>query len=79
MVDPGPAWFNRMSAPFAARTDPGWIGFHTPEEFRGLFGHAGFARTAWIELLPGFGVAVGQKAGGPLRARNDAPTQARPT
>lgn len=72
VVDPGPAWFNRMSAPFAARTDPGWIGFHTPDEFRSLFGHAGFARTAWIELLPGFGVAVGQKAGGPLRAQDDA-------
>ena len=62
VVDPGPAWFNRLSASFAARTDPGWIGFHTPEEFRGLFGRAGFARTAWIDLLPGFGVAVGQKA-----------------
>jgi SAM-dependent methyltransferase len=61
VVDPGPAWFNRMSAPFAARTDPGWIGFHTPDEFRTLFERAGFARTAWIELLPGFGLAVGQK------------------
>jgi len=61
VVDPGPAWFNRMSAPFAAKTDPGWIGFHTPEEFRDLFRRAGFARTAWIDLLPGFGVAVGQK------------------
>ena len=61
-----------MSAPYAARTDPGWIGFHTPEEFRALFEQAGFARTAWIELLPGFGPAVGQKDRGPRRARDSA-------
>jgi ubiquinone/menaquinone biosynthesis C-methylase UbiE len=67
VVDPGPSWFNRMSAPFAARTDPGWIGFHSPEGFRRLFGDAGFARTAWIDLLPGFGVAVGQRAWNPRR------------
>lgn len=72
VIDPGPPWFNRMSAPFAARTDPGWIGFHTPEEFRALFEQAGFARTAWIELLPGFGLAVGQKDRGPRRARDGA-------
>jgi len=62
VVDPGPAWFNRMSAPLARWGDPGWIGFHTPDEFRRLFAGAGFARTAWVELLPGFGLAVGQRA-----------------
>jgi ubiquinone/menaquinone biosynthesis C-methylase UbiE len=61
VVDPGPAWFNLMSAPLAKWADPGWIGFHTPDQFRGLFRDHGFARTAWIELLPGFGLAVGQK------------------
>ena len=76
VVDPGPAWFNRMSAPFAARTDPGWIGFHTPEEFRALFERAGFARTAWIELLPGFGLAVGQKAWGRASGPPRAPRSA---
>lgn len=40
----------------------GWIGFHTPEAFRALFRAAGFARAGWIDLLPGFGLAVGQKA-----------------
>ncbi len=61
VVDPGPAWYNAISAPIAKLTDPGWIGFHTPEEFRTLFQRAGFVNTAWCEVLPGFGVAVGQK------------------
>ena len=62
VVDPGPAWFNTMSAPVARLTDPGWIGFHTPERFRELLEAAGFARTCWVPLLPGFGAAIGQKA-----------------
>lgn len=64
VVDPGPAWYNALSAPLAKAADPGWIGFHTPEEFRELFREAGFDRTSWFDLLPGFGLAVGQK---PLR------------
>ncbi len=63
VIDPGPAWFNALSAPLAKWADPGWIGFHTPEEFAALFTAAGFERTAWIEVLPGFGVAFGQKSG----------------
>jgi hypothetical protein len=51
-----------MSAPIARWADPGWIGFHTPEGFQRLFREAGFARAGWIDLLPGFGLAVGQKA-----------------
>ena len=62
VVDPGPAWFTTLSAPLARQTDPGWIGFHTPAEFRRLFAAAGFERTGWRELLPGFGLAVGQKS-----------------
>jgi SAM-dependent methyltransferase len=61
VVDPGPAWFNALSAPMAGWADPGWIGFHSPEEFRALFLNAGFARFSWCEVLPGFGVAMGQK------------------
>jgi len=64
VVDPGPAWFNALSAPIAKWADPGWIGFHTPEEFCSLFRESGFERTGWFELLPGYGLAVGQKAGG---------------
>jgi ubiquinone/menaquinone biosynthesis C-methylase UbiE len=63
VVDPGPEWYTRMSAPIAKWADPGWIGFHTPEQFMALFRSAGFARAGWIDLLPGFGLAVGQKAG----------------
>lgn len=61
VVDPGPAWYNAISAPLAKLADPGWIGFHTPEEFSSLFRNAGFVNTAWFEILPGFGVAAGQK------------------
>jgi demethylmenaquinone methyltransferase/2-methoxy-6-polyprenyl-1,4-benzoquinol methylase len=61
VVDAGPAWFTALSAPLARWADPGWIGFHTPDEFRNLFTEAGFARTAWRELLPGFGLATAQK------------------
>jgi SAM-dependent methyltransferase len=68
VVDPGPEWYTKLSAPIARWADPGWIGFHTPDGFRALFRAAGFARTAWIDLLPGFGLAVGQKAAGDLRA-----------
>jgi SAM-dependent methyltransferase len=63
IVDPGPAWYNAISAPIAKWADPGWIGFHTPEGFCALFREVGFARAGWFELLPGFGLAVGQKAG----------------
>ena len=70
VVDPGPAWYNALSAPIAKWADPGWIGFHTPEEFRNLFVKAGFSRAGWFELLPGFGLAVGQKsAAHPASAR----------
>jgi len=62
VVDPGPEWFNRLASPMALYGDPGWIGFHTPEEFRTLFLNAGFARAGWVEVLPGFGVAFGQAA-----------------
>lgn len=61
VIDPGPAWFNRLSAPLGRVADPGWIGWKTPEEFRAMFERAGFARACWIPLLPGFGLAVGQK------------------
>ena len=61
IVDPGPEWYARMSAGIARWADPGWIGFHTPDEFRSLLADAGFARTAWVDLLPGFGVAIGQR------------------
>jgi hypothetical protein len=51
-----------MSAPFAKWADPGWIGFHTPDRFRSLLQEAGFARVLWFDLLPGFGLVVGEKA-----------------
>ena len=61
IIDPGPAWFNALSAPLGRLADPGWIGWKTPEEFRALLDGAGFARTSWVPLLPGFGIAIGQK------------------
>jgi ubiquinone/menaquinone biosynthesis C-methylase UbiE len=64
VVDPGPEWYNKISAPIAKWADPGWVGFHTPEQFCTLFLTAGFARAGWVELLPGFGAALGQKEAG---------------
>jgi len=64
VVDPGPAWFVALSAPIARSADPGWVRFHTPAEFQELFHSVGFARTAWVDLLPGFGAAIAQKPAG---------------
>jgi ubiquinone/menaquinone biosynthesis C-methylase UbiE len=65
VIDPGPAWFNALSAPLGRLADPGWIGWKTPDQFRALLAEAGFARACWIPLLPGFGLAVGQKTCAP--------------
>jgi ubiquinone/menaquinone biosynthesis C-methylase UbiE len=62
VIDPGPEWYNRMSAGLAKWADPGWISFHTPDRFRSLLQEAGFARVLWFDLLPGFGLVVGEKA-----------------
>jgi SAM-dependent methyltransferase len=72
VIDPGPAWFNALSAPLGRLADPGWIGWKTPDEFRSLLGDAGFARVSWAPLLPGFGVAVGQRAFGRLHPKDQA-------
>jgi ubiquinone/menaquinone biosynthesis C-methylase UbiE len=64
IVDPGPRWFTTLSAPLGRLADPGWIGWHTPEEVRMLLMRAGFATACWMPLLPGLGLAAGQKPHG---------------
>ena len=61
VVDPSPEWFSRLSAPLAKWSDPGWISFHSPDQFRRLFAEAGFDRTGSLELLPGFNLNTAQK------------------
>jgi SAM-dependent methyltransferase len=63
IVDPGPSWFVASAAPLARWSDPGWISFHTAEEFRRLLLGAGFARVRWNELLPGFALVLAQRWG----------------
>jgi ubiquinone/menaquinone biosynthesis C-methylase UbiE len=60
VIDPGPTWFAKVSAPLSRAADPGWVGFHTPEEFDALFTSAGFVDFRWLDLLPGFGIALGR-------------------
>jgi SAM-dependent methyltransferase len=62
VIDPGPEWYNILSSPIAKLGDPGWIGFNTPQQFIDILKRAGFTRCGWYELLPGFGLAIGQKA-----------------
>jgi SAM-dependent methyltransferase len=72
IIDPGPSWYNALSAPLARIADPGWVGFHTPEQFRELLAAAGFARTYWQELLPGFGLCLGKQQELPARVEGYA-------
>jgi SAM-dependent methyltransferase len=61
VIDGGTWWANMISAPLAKLGDPGWVGFHTPEQFEALFRRAGFAEFYWEELLPGIGMCIGSK------------------
>ena len=61
VVDAGPAWYIELSTPLARAADPGWVGFTTPDEFRALMARAGFERSAWVDVLPGYGIAAAQK------------------
>jgi len=61
VIDGGTWWANLISAPFAKMGDPGWVGFHTGDDFQKLFKAAGFSDFYWEELLPGIGICVGTK------------------
>lgn len=61
IVDPGPAWFVAMSSALSKLADPGWGGFHTPAQFESLLIAQGFVDFKWVDLLPGFGMALGRK------------------
>jgi SAM-dependent methyltransferase len=61
IVDPGPAWFVALSSALSKLADPGWVGFHTPQQFTCLLSEQGFVDVRWFDLLPGFGLALGRK------------------
>jgi SAM-dependent methyltransferase len=61
VVDAGPWWMKALASPLAKLGDPGWIAFHTGEEFKRLFDDAGFSSFYWTEILPGIGVSVGTR------------------
>lgn len=58
IADPGPAWFNQLSRPWAALADPGFVQHRTGAEFQLLFRQAGFSSVFWIEALPGIGITI---------------------
>ena len=59
IIDAGPPWMKALGSPLAKWADPGWIGFHTGEEFQQLF--ARFSSFYWTELLPGIGLVIATK------------------
>jgi SAM-dependent methyltransferase len=72
LIDVGEPWFTRVATPLARWADPGWVSFSTPDRLRALLLSAGAARSAWMPLAPGVGMAVGQV---PLTGSQSAPTQ----
>ena len=50
-----------MSNWLAKWADPGWIGFHSGDEFKAMFEVAGFSHFHWQELLPGMGLVAAMK------------------
>lgn len=58
IADPGPAWFNMLSAPLVALANPAFVKYRTGEEFRELFRRAGFEDVYWTEVLPGMGLTM---------------------
>ncbi len=63
IIDPGPAWFVALSSALSKLADPGWVGFHTPDQFRSLLEGQGFVDFQWFDLLPGFGLSIARKPG----------------
>jgi len=61
IVDAGPAWFKLISSWLAKWADPGWIAFHTEDEFEILIREAGFSHFHWEELLPGLALVIAMK------------------
>lgn len=61
IIDNGPFWFNLIGTPVARFGDPGFVAFHTGEEFQRLFGEAGYSGFYWEEILPGVGLCIGSK------------------
>jgi ubiquinone/menaquinone biosynthesis C-methylase UbiE len=59
IVDAGPWWMKALASPLAKWGDPGWVAFHTGEEFERLFREAGFPGFHWVEVLPGIGLCIG--------------------
>ena len=61
VIDPGPEVTNRLFAPLARVADPGWVGFYTPRQHVAMLQAVGLLDACWIDLAPGFGVALGQR------------------
>ncbi len=61
VIDGGTRWANMLSAPFAKWADPGWVAFHTGQQFERLFLNSGFSAFYWEEVLPGIGMCIGSK------------------
>ena len=75
IIDPGPEWFVRLASALSLAGDPGWIGFHTPEQFRVLPRGRRVRRRAlvrpapWVRDRPGARPGLTPVTGGPASPR----------
>ncbi|MGB5294852.1 MAG: class I SAM-dependent methyltransferase [Thermoanaerobaculia bacterium] len=65
VAEPGTSWLNDLSAPLVRMANPALVRYRSADELRQLFDEVGFGPSQWSEVLPGIGVLVAPREGGP--------------